>query len=161
MYIKVYYFFISLILIGFIACDKNDNGPDPNALTLEVSNDTIYLDLAKANETALTFSWNKGIDRGAENSIIYYFRMVRSGEDFNEDSIEPIEIPSDEAKEIRFTHQELSNLLTDKWGVFPGEEQAFQARVVAKVIGPVFVYPEISYIDVVIFNDESDPKIDE
>lgn len=162
MYKKGYYFFISLILIGFIACDDEDNTtPDPNALTLEVSNDTIYLDPARANEVALTFSWNEGIDRGAENSIVYYFRMVRLGEDFNEDSIDPIEISSEESKEVSFIHQELADLLTDKWGVFPGEEQAFQARVVAKVVGPVFMYPEISYINVVIFNYEEDTDIEE
>ncbi|MCK9288541.1 MAG: SusE domain-containing protein, partial [Sphaerochaetaceae bacterium] len=141
--------------IGFIACNDEDNAtPDPNALTLEVSKDTLYLDPAEGNEVALTFSWNKGIDRGAENSVVYYFRMARLGEDFNEDSIDPLEISSEEAREVGFTHQELADLLTDKWGVFPGEEQAFQARVVAKVIGPVFMYPEISYVNVSIFNGE-------
>lgn len=159
---KGYYFFISLILIGFIACNDEDNNTiNPNALKLEMSNDTIYLDRAKANEVAVTFSWNEGIDRGPENNIIYYFRMVRLGEDFNEDSINPIEIPSEEPREVRFTHQELADLLTDKWNVFPGEEQAFQARVVAKIIGPVFIYPEISYVNVVIFNYGEDPDIEE
>lgn len=160
MYKKVYYFLISLMLIGFIACDKNNDGPDPDALVLEMSADSVYLDRASADEVALTFTWNEGIDRGPENSITYLFRMVRLGEDFNEDSIDPIEVPSEGLREVRFTHQELADLLSDKWGIFPGAEQALQARVVAKVNGPVFIYPEISYSNVVIFNYEEDPNID-
>lgn len=161
MYKNAYYFFIIFISLCFIACDKDNDGQDPNALTLEVSSDTIYLDPAKANEEALTFSWNEGIDRGAENSITYYFRMVRLGEDFNIDSIDPIEIASDESREVHFTHRELAELLTEKWDVLPGDEQALQARVVAKINGPVFIYPEISYVDVIIVNYQEDPNIKE
>lgn len=154
---KIYYIITFLALIIFITCNDDDSSnSNPNALKLEVSNDTIYLDPTKANEVAITFSWNNGIDRGPENSIIYYFRMVRSGEDFNEDSIDPIEISSEALKEVSFTHQELTDLLTTKWNISPGQQQAFQARLVAKVVGPVFIYPEISYVNVVIFNYGND-----
>lgn len=158
MHRNVYHFFIFLLLVGFMACSDESNAPDPNALKLETNSDTVYLNPAQANETALVFTWNEGVDRGVENSVIYYFRMVQLGEDFNNDSIEPIEVLPEETKEVAFTHQELANLLTEKWGVFLGEEQAFQARVVAKVNGPVFVYPEISYANVVIFNYDEEPN---
>ncbi|WP_165042244.1 SusF/SusE family outer membrane protein [Dysgonomonas sp. ZJ709] len=140
--------FIFLLAVFSIACSDDDNNDGPvDALVLKSSNDTIVLDEDKADEIAVTFSWNKGIDRGPENTIVYIFRLDIYGADF-ETSTDPIEIPADGERAIVYTNKELNDLLVKKWGYYPGDEVMLQARVVAKVAGPKFIYPEISVVEV-------------
>lgn len=147
---KVIYKITCILLFGifFIACSDDDgNNVQGDALILKASSDTIILNEDKADETALTFTWNKGIDRGPENTIVYIFRLDIYGKDFTT-STDPVEIPADGERLIAYTNRDLNDLITKKWNYYPGDDVRLQARVVAKVIGPKFIYPEISAIEI-------------
>lgn len=141
--------FVLLLCTPFIACDKNDGEgiPQGDALLLKASNDTIILEEEKAEDVVLTFTWNKGIDQGAENTITYIFRLDIFGADFKT-STTPLEFQADGNFTVSYTHKELNDLITKKWGILPGNDVKLQARVVAKVDGPKFIYPEISIVEI-------------
>lgn len=155
----IYKITLALILGLFcIACSDDENdGTQGEPLTLQISNDTIVLNEELADETAVTFSWNKGIDRGAENTIVYIFRLDVFGADFKT-STDPIEIPADGKFEVSYTHNDLNDLILNKWGLLPGDEIKLQARIVAKVNGPKFIYPEISSVELEVKSYALSPK---
>jgi hypothetical protein len=98
---------------------------------------------ANAEETAVTFNWNKGIERNPTDIITYIFRMDVAGRDFA--TATPRDTITDFTKS--FTVDELNELITKQWNIYPGEEVKLEARVVAAVSGEKFVYPEIAIID--------------
>lgn len=153
---KIYYIALSLLLAFAAGCDNGETGADPNALVLEASASEVVLDRNLSSETAITFSWNKGIDRGADYTVSYYFRLHVFGTEFD-NSTDPVIIPADGEREVSFTHQELYELMTNKWGIALGARQTLEGRLVAKVDGPTFKYPEISYAAVDVENYRSEP----
>ncbi|MBK5722408.1 SusF/SusE family outer membrane protein [Dysgonomonas sp. Marseille-P4677] len=146
---KAIYKIVFCLLLGIccIACNDDNDSIHGEPLILKASNDTILLNEELADEPAITFTWNKGIDRGSENTIVYIFRLDVFGADF-ETSTDPIEVAADGEFAISYTNKELNNLITKKWGILPGDRIKLQARVVAKVNGPKFIYPEISVIEI-------------
>lgn len=137
-----------LLSIFLFACNNDDNiEVSTDTLTLQASSDTLLLAEERANETAVTFTWNKGRDVGAENTVVYIFRLDIYGSDFKT-STEPIEIEADGELSVSYSHKELNDLIIKKWGYYAGDDVKLQARVVAKVTGPKFVYPEISTVDI-------------
>ena len=150
--------FIIILSLGLTACSDSDKGSlNLSTLNLEVSNDTVFLDSSNPDDVALTFKWDSGASKGNDYYLVYYFRLTTIGSDFNENSTDPIIIEEEDDKIVSYSHQELSDLLIAKWGVKPGDNVALQSRLVAKVIGPKFQYPEISYINVVIYNYPENP----
>ncbi|GBU07115.1 hypothetical protein AwDysgo_04460 [Bacteroidales bacterium] len=145
----IYKIVLLLMSTFFMACsdDDNSNGAHADALILTPTSASILLDEELPEDVAITYSWNRGVDKGAENTIVYIFRLDIFGSDFKT-STEPIEIPADGERSVSYTHKELNDLITNKWGAFPGDEVKLQARVVAKVNGPKFMYPEISIAEV-------------
>lgn len=140
--------FLSIIGIFLFSCsDDDENGLSGTPMQLTASVDTLELIEANENDVALTFTWNKGLDRPAYDTVSYIFRLNIATGDFDKTSTPPDTI-DDFTKS--YTTLELNDLLTEKWNVFPGEEAVLDARVVAKVDGPKFVYPEIAYSSIVV-----------
>lgn len=141
-------FFLSIIGIFLFSCSDDDgDGISGTPLQLTASTDTLELLESNENDIALTFSWNKGIDRPAYDTVSYIFRLDLSSGDFTKTSTTPDTIDTFEKS---YTTLELNDLLLEKWNIHPGEATILKARVVGKVDGPQFVYPEIATTSLVV-----------
>jgi hypothetical protein len=121
------------------ACDKSEE-VSGEPLTVSGPTGKVILQKAGENETAVTFTWNKGIDREPTDTIYYIFQMDIAGHDFA--TATPQDTVANFTKS--FTNGELNTLIIKQWSIYPGEEIALEARVVASVRGKKFVYPEIA-----------------
>ena len=75
-----------LLCVAF-SCQSHDideNVPD-DVLTLKVSKDTVVLNIADAEETAVTFSWSTGSNYGTGKAITYTFNMALEDKDYDEE----------------------------------------------------------------------------
>jgi hypothetical protein len=126
--------------ILLLACEKSDKGAGGEPLTLTGPTDKVVLLAENENETALTFTWNKGIERNPTDTITYIFRMDIAGNDFT--TATPRDTVTDFTKS--FTVSKLNELIIEQWLIHPGEEVLLEARVVANVKGEKFIYPEIA-----------------
>lgn len=150
---KIIYSFIFLLPMCIILFSCNDDNKeevlsgDPLQIVASVS-DTLILIESNKNDTVLTFTWNKGLDRPEQDTISYLFRMVIETLDFTDEASTPPDTIENFKKS--YTALELNNLLIDKWEIIPGQIATIKARVVAKVDAPKFVYPEVSMVNVSI-----------
>jgi hypothetical protein len=122
------------------ACEKSDEEVRGESLTLTGPTEKVVLVEANAKNTAITFTWNKGIERNPTDTITYIFRMDIAGNNFA--TATPRDTVTNFTKS--FTTGELSDLIAEQWQIRPGEEVLLEARVVANVRGEKFVYPEIA-----------------
>lgn len=137
------------ILLFSCSNDKNDDVLSGEPLQLKASvSDTLILKESNKNDTVLTFTWNKGLDRPEQDTVSYIFRMVIETENFTDEASTSPETIENFKKS--YTALELNNLLIDKWKLIPGQIGTIKARIVAKVNATKFVYPETSIIDVAI-----------
>ncbi len=145
----LYKILFCFIAVSFFACDNDDTEvPERNQLTLTPSADRVVLDQTKPNEEVLTFTWTKATDIGPEYNFMYIFRLDIAGKDF-ETAIDPI-IAEDGVFSVSFTNEELYTWIVEKWGGIAGQETTIEGRIVAKVLGPKFLYPEIVIKSVVV-----------
>ncbi|MDR2627012.1 MAG: SusF/SusE family outer membrane protein [Dysgonamonadaceae bacterium] len=137
----VNYLCLAVGALLLFACEKSDtDGVTGESLTLTASAEKVVLLEANEAETAITFTWNKGIDRKPTDTITYIFRMDIANRDFA--TATPRDTVTGFTKS--FTVGELNELVATQWDVYPGEEIGLEARVVANVRGEKFVYPEIA-----------------
>ncbi|MDR0691599.1 MAG: SusE domain-containing protein [Prevotellaceae bacterium] len=139
---KNIYYWAGIVAAGalLLACEKSEEGAKGTPLAITGPTEKVTLLGANKNETAVTFTWNKGIERNPTDTITYIFRMDIAGNNFATAS--PRDTVTDFTKS--FTVGELNELITQLWPVYPGEEVLLEARVVANVRGDKFVYPEIA-----------------
>jgi hypothetical protein len=130
-------------LLLFACEDSDTKGNRGEPLTLTGPAERVVLLEANAEDTAVTFSWNKGVERNPTDIVTYIFRMDVAGRDFT--TATPRDTVTDFTKS--FTVGELNELIATQWGIYPGEEVKLEARVVAAVSGEKFVYPEIAITD--------------
>jgi hypothetical protein len=129
--------------IALSACNEtNEPAVTGEPLTLSGPVEKVVLLEAEENSTAVTFNWNKGIDRAPTDTVTYIFRMDIAGRDFA--TATPRDTVTDFTRS--FTTGELNELIAMQWQVRPGEEVDLEARVVANIRGEKFVYPEIAVI---------------
>lgn len=145
------------VLLAFAAGCDNDNESNGDALVLEASAEEIFLDKNLASEPAVTFTWNEGLDRGADYTVTYYFRLTLSGSGYDENIYGPVEIFAGEERSITITHQELHEFVSRELNIAFGMRVSIEARLVAKVDGPKFIYPEISYATIEVTNYAAEP----
>jgi hypothetical protein len=123
------------------ACDKSEPEEvrgEPLAITGPV--ETVVLLETNETATAVTFNWNKGIERNPTDTVTYIFRMDLANRDFATATLR--DTVTDFTKS--FTVGELNELIASQWKVYPGTEVELEARIVANVRGEKFVYPEIA-----------------
>jgi hypothetical protein len=124
-----------------LACEKADeSGVKGNPLTLTGPTEKVVLLEENEKNTAVTFTWSKGVERNPADTITYIFRMDIAGNNFA--TATPRDTVTDFTKS--FTVDELNSLISEQWKVYPGEEVSLEARVVANVRGEKFAYPEIA-----------------
>ena len=147
----IYKILIGLIALSFIGCE-NDSNDDKDQkrdqLELSVSSSAIELDENKPDEDVLTFSWNDATEIGDGYSFSYIFRLDIADNDF-ETAIDPI-VAEDGVHSISFTTEQLYDYIVEKWHGVAGQETWIEARIVAKVEGPKFLYPEIATTKVAV-----------
>jgi hypothetical protein len=125
------------------ACDKSETEEvTGEPLTITGPVEKVVLLEADETATAVTFNWNKGIDRKPTDTITYIFRMDIADRNF--ETATPRDTITDFTKS--FTVGELNELIASQWKVRPGEEVELEARVVANIRGEKFMYPEIAVI---------------
>jgi hypothetical protein len=122
------------------ACNESETEVRGEPLAITCSNEKVILLEANETDTAVTFNWNKGIERNPTDTVTYIFRMDIAHHDFV--TATPRDTVADFSKS--FTVRELNELITSQWEVLPGEEIELEARVVANIRGEKFVYPEIA-----------------
>jgi hypothetical protein len=128
------------------ACEKSDkDGVTGDPLTLTASTGKVVLLESNEDDIAVTFTWNKGIDRAPTDTITYIFRMDIAGRDFAT-TTRPDTVTSFSKS---FTVGELNALIQEQWQVSPREETELEVQVVANVRGQKFVYPEIAVVRLV------------
>ena len=153
------YNLLLLLIIGFwLQACNNDTSQMPvrNELKLTASEKAIVLDKEKADEIALTFSWNKATDIGDEYSFSYLFQIDIADNDFAT-ATEYVVLGENES--FSFTAMELYDLILEDWRMEAGKPIEIEARVAARVEGPKFVYPEIAKtrVEVTTFTLDSRP----
>lgn len=145
--VKHLYFIVTLLLLA--GCNKEpelyklEAPADQMKITASVSE--IILDKAKESENALTFSWNKAMDRGEGTEIKYIFRMYMVENNVNVTDL--YEIPADQYS-ISFTHRQLNDILKG-WGASAGNATTVEAEIIAQVVSESKYYkPELSKVTV-------------
>jgi hypothetical protein len=135
-------FWIGIIAAGalMLACEKSDEGVQGTPLTITGPTETVVLLEENEKDTAVTFTWSKGVNRAPTDTVTYIFRMDIAGNNFA--TATPRDTITDFTKS--FTVEKLNELVAEQWKVYPGEEVSLEARVVANVRGEKFVYPEIA-----------------
>jgi hypothetical protein len=124
------------------ACEKTEETVKGEPLTITGPAEKVVLLETEENATALTFTWNKGLERNSTDTVTYIFRMDVANNNFA--TATPRDTVTDFTKS--FTVGELNELVAKQWLVHPGEEVSLEARVVANVRGEKFVYPEIATV---------------
>lgn len=149
---KVIYQIIKVIVLValsgcFIACDDDDNGDlsGGNTLVVESSGSEIMLLDEKANDVAVTFTWNEGNNRGEGTYLTYMFKMDIADNNFQ--SSIPKEKMAEGVFSKSYTHEEFNDLLLDYWKIKAGETVDMEAKIIADVNNSsVYMKPEVAVV---------------
>lgn len=153
-----YNLLLTLIAFLFIACKpESEVLPERNNLILTTTEELVVLNEEQQNEDVLTFEWDKATEIGSEYTFTYIFQLDIADNNFAT-AISPITV-EDGAFSISFKAGELYDYIVEKWSRTAGEIIQIEARVVAKVNGPKFMYPEIATtkVSVQTYVPESQP----
>jgi hypothetical protein len=156
--LKTTLFLLCGCICGLISCsDENEEqGQQVDPLVMTASTETVQLNEEKNDQIAVSFSWAEGLKPEAEYSITYIFRLDIANNNF-QTSTEPEEMPAGISTKS-YTHKELNDLITKHWKKVPGETVNLEARIVAKVTGPKFRYPQIGIVPISIGSYVMAPK---
>lgn|SRR5690625_1737850 len=137
------------IFVGLTSCNKEPEYFELEApadrMKVAAETDTITLDLAKAKQEAVKFTWNEATDRGDGTKILYQFRLYQVGNKGNNKTdlvdIEP------GMRSFSYTNSELNTVLRN-WNVNPGDETLIAAQVIATMKeSAIYMKPEISLFE--------------
>ena len=126
----------------FVACEQASEQYERDGLTLSASEETVVLNADDENAIAVTFKWTPATPIGPDYMFNYMFQMDIAGNNFAS-AITPVEM-GDGVDSISFTAGDLYDCIVDDWGQTAGEVSMVDARIVAQVEGPKFMYPEIA-----------------
>lgn len=148
---------LSLLPFLFISCNDDDNVDVGTPLSIEASGSSIVLDQANKYDAAVTFTWNKGLNRGAGTSVTYCFKLDIAGNNF-ETSI-PLEELGPDVFSKTLSVKELNDLILYYWGKTPGSPVKLEAKVIARVEADKFIKPEVATTTITVepYNLSSSP----
>lgn len=139
----IYNLLLTLIVFFFMGCqEQKDIIPERNQLKISTTDELVVLDQSKLDEGVLTFTWNEAQEIGPEYSFTYILQLDIADNQF-ETAIEPISV-GDGVFSYSFKTGELYDYIVEKWHGVAGQVTQIEARIVAKVNGPKFMYPEIA-----------------
>lgn len=131
------------------SCNNDDNNLiEGESLVISASENSIILDQADRNETAITFTWNKGLNRGEGTSITYCFEMDIANNDFQ--TAIPLEELGPDVFEKSFTVRELNNLILNYWKKESNQPIKLEAKIIARVEADKFIKPEVSKVTITV-----------
>ncbi|MDR1120330.1 MAG: SusF/SusE family outer membrane protein [Dysgonamonadaceae bacterium] len=132
---------ISIFLFAYCRSEE-EAATERNALTLSTTENLVELNEAQLDEDVLTFEWTKAAEIGNGYTFTYLFQLDIADNNF-ETAISPVTI-ADGVFTAGFKAGELYDYIVEKWGRTAGEIVRIEARIVAQVNGPRFMYPEIA-----------------
>ncbi|WP_029905372.1 SusF/SusE family outer membrane protein [Prevotella sp. 10(H)] len=151
---------VMLLTNIFVACDDDDDngtGLGDNPLVIESSASDIILTAEKANETAVTFTWNTGNDRGEGTTLTYNFKMDIADNNFQ--SSIPKEKMGEGVFTKSYTHEELNDMLLDRWKIKAGEATGMEAKIIADVNNSsIYLKPEVAVVPFTVKTYVTPPK---
>ena len=104
----------------------------PDQMHIKASTDSIVFNKGKANETAITFSWDEAVSPiSATDSVTYRIAFYDTNQKADHIS-DYIELGM--AKQVSFTHDELNSIVA-RW-VLPGQPLSVTAQLMAEVHNP-------------------------
>ena len=137
------------IALTLMSCDVEETtAPERNQLKIWASEEMVVLDETKPNEDVLTFTWNEAKEIGPEYSFSYILRLDIADNEF-ETAIDPVTM-GDGVFSYSFKTYELYDYIVENWHGVAGQITQIEARIVAKVNGPKFMYPEIATVKVAV-----------
>ena len=99
-------------------------------ISLSVSDSELTLDQKYAGNTALSFSWTRGTNKGTGSSISYTLEIDQAGNNF---STSRIFEKGKGVYEQSFTGSSLNDLIRESWGIPAGSGINLEARVIADI----------------------------
>ncbi|MDR0729953.1 MAG: DUF5125 domain-containing protein, partial [Prevotellaceae bacterium] len=144
---------LAIVMLLFTGCNEEDpltrelTRPDDGMHLTATPIDQLTLDENNGDKTALTFTWDRAVDRGEGTSVSYRFQLSvqeRSA------TWEPDDNSVLQQCSISFTHDELNTLITKTLGAMPGDPAILEAKVVAEVIAAKYMLPEVSNTSIVV-----------
>ncbi|GAB6013186.1 SusE domain-containing protein [Viscerimonas tarda] len=125
-------------LISLCSCDEEETNrveyPDfQHPMSVTASQSNLVLEEDKADQTAITFTWTEGNNRGSGTSLKYVVNLGLQLESGVRE-LPAIEIP-DGQHSLSYTHEELNELLLAKWNVSPEIQENINIKVTARIIG--------------------------
>lgn len=147
--------FAAMIVLSFGSCKPYDdlNIQSAGPLVLSATKSTVVLTQKAATESAVSFNWTTGNNRGTGASISYQLQIDKKGADFAN------AVKFDFGKGIytlSLTGSVLNGYLLDYWNVTPNTGTAFEARVLSTIyadteindISPVYSFSASAYLPV-------------
>lgn len=124
--------------ISLVSCEKEETNrveyPDfTNPMSIMASQSNLVLEEAKADQTAITFTWAEGNNRGHGTSLKYIVNLGLKLESGIRE-LPAIEIP-DGQRSLSYTHAELNEMLLAKWSVSPETPADINVKLTAQIIG--------------------------
>lgn len=139
----IYNLLLTLIVFFFMGCqEENEIIPERNQLKISTTDELVVLNQSKLDEGVLTFTWNEAQEIGPEYSFTYILQLDIADNEF-ETAINPI-VVADGVFSYSFKTGDLYDFIVEKWHGVAGQITQIEARIVAKVNGPKFMYPEIA-----------------
>lgn len=133
----------ALVCLGACNDDKDPYAPvGGETLRIESSVPEIVLAPENNEQTAVTFTWNRGHEYGSAVSVTYCFKMDIADNDFA--TATELEVLGPDVFRRSFTVEELNDLCLEYWGITPGEPVRLEAKVIARLTADRFVMPEVA-----------------
>lgn len=131
---------VTLLLAG---CQQ-DNIPVPerNQMKLSGPAETIVLHEEESEAEVLTFEWTDATSIGDDYTFTYLFQLDIANNSFGTATI--ARTMEEGVRSVKFKTSELYDYIVEKWGGVAGQIVLIEGRVIAKVNGPKFMYPEIA-----------------
>ena len=138
-----YSFLLALAALFLVGCQQGENiEPERNDLKLWGPEEILVLDEEKLDDEVLSFEWSAATPIGSDYTFTYLFQLDIANNDFAT-ATNAVAI-AEGVHSVKFKTSELYDYIVEKWGGAAGQISAIEGRVVAKVNGPKFMYPEIA-----------------
>lgn len=140
-------------LVVLAGCNKGGfQGPDKSmydvmeTMTLRVSEESVLLNAETPDEIALSFEWTPAREMSDDYVVTYVTMLDIEGNDFS-NCIRNVEDDGTFVKE--YTHQQMQDLLVNKWGKNYSRAVNMEFKVIAKWDGGTkYIMPEVRTIGV-------------
>ena len=155
----IYSFFVLLLSLWFSGCDREVT-LERNGMQLTVPEGLIDMSAKTEEEeqdVAARITWTPATSLGEDYTFTYLFQMDVADNGFATAS-PAIEVPAGQ-EYIDLTVGYFYDNVVERWSLPAKEPVLLEVRVVAKVNGPTFEYPEIAtaYIEASTFQPPSNP----